>query len=59
MFVLVYLAPLVTAVTCGSTRESPAHASKMCTVGASLFVQLLLFADSTRMIVEVTPSGTL
>jgi hypothetical protein len=29
MVVLVYLAPVVTVVTCGSIRESPIHASKM------------------------------
>ena len=58
MFTLVYVGPVVTAVTCGFTRESPIHASKICVVGASLFVQPPALTEATRMIAEVTPGGT-
>ena len=59
MLVLVYVGPVVTVVTCGFVRASPIHASKICVVGASLFVQPPLFTEITRMIADVTPAGTL
>src|SRR3954469_21763335 len=57
MLVLVKVGPLLTAVTCGFTRASPIHASKMCVTGVRVLVQPPLRCDRTRMTAASWPAG--